>query len=469
MSGERAVRRALVVGLAETGVAVARALRAEGWDVTVVEDTPATTTKYAERVEAVRATAARILEAPTDAQIRELVAGVDLVVPSPLVRPGHAAIVEAVAGGVAVRSEIDLAAERARVPIVAVTGTNGKTTVTSMVAAMLEASGVPAIAAGNIGRPLIDAVADASITSERPGTPPGVIVAEVSSFQLQFAQEAFRPRVAILLAITPDHLDWHGSFAGYADAKARITAFQRADDLLVYDADDERAFAIATGASAARRVGVSARADAEGCYRVVGDRLVLPDGRPLAAFADMSRSLPHDRTNALAAAAAALEVGATVDGVVAALRSYATMPHRVALVGEANGVEWYDDSKATNPDATRRAVSSFTSVVLLAGGRNKGLDLSVLADDESHLRGVVAFGEAAPEIAAAFARSSTPVERAANMHDAVGAAARMARAGDVVLLSPACASFDAYSGYGARGDDFAREVRVQVMKEATSR
>ena len=172
---------------------------------------------------------------------------------------------------------------------------------------------------------------------------------------------------------------------------------------------------------AARRVGVSARADAEGCYRVVDDELVLPDGRPLAAFADMARALPHDRTNALAAAAAALEVGATVDGVVAALRSYATMPHRVALVGEANGVEWYDDSKATNPDATRRAVSSFDSVVLLAGGRNKGLDLSVLADEESHLRGVVAFGEAGPEIAAAFARSSTPVERAADMHDAVGA------------------------------------------------
>jgi UDP-N-acetylmuramoylalanine--D-glutamate ligase len=385
------------------------------------------------------------------------------VVPSPLVRPGHAAIVEAVARGIAVRSEIDLAAERARVPIVAVTGTNGKTTVTSMVAAMLEASGVPAVAAGNIGRPLIDAVTDPLFEHGE-----GVIVAEVSSFQLQFAQEAFRPRVAVLLAITPDHLDWHGSFDGYAGAKARITAFQRADDLLVFDADDERAFAIAA-TTRARRVGVSARAEAEGCYRVTGERLVLPDGRPLAAFTDMSRSLPHDRTNALAAAAAALEVGATVDGVLAALRSYATMPHRVALVGEANGVEWYDDSKATNPDATRRAVSSFASVVLLAGGRNKGLDLSVLADEESHLRGVVAFGEAAPEIAAAFARSSTPVERAADMHDAVGAAARMARAGDVVLLSPACASFDAYSGYGARGDDFAREVRVQVMEEATSR
>ena len=157
----------------------------------------------------------------------------------------------------------------------------------------------------------------------------------------------------------------------------------------------------------------------------------------LAPVAVMSRALVHDRTNALAAAAAALEVGATVDGIAAALRTYVTMPHRVALVGEANGVQWYDDSKATNPDAAKRAVSSFDSVVLLAGGRNKGLDLSVLATAASHLRGVVAFGEAGSEIAAAFARSGTRVELAADMHEAVGAARRLARPGDVVLLSPA--------------------------------
>ena len=225
-----------------------------------------------------------------------------------------------------------------------------------MVAAMLDASGVRAIAAGNIGRPLLDAVAaDAE-----------VIVAEVSSFQLAFAGEAFRPRVAVLLAITPDHLDWHGSFDDYAAAKARIVAHQTGDDLLVFDADDERAAAIAARAPA-RRVGVSGRADAAGCFRVVGDDLVFPDGRLLAPVAVMSRALAHDRTNALAAAAAALEVGATVDGIAAALRAYETMPHRVALVGEANGVQWYDDSKATNPDATRRGlVVRFRRV---AGGR----------------------------------------------------------------------------------------------------
>jgi UDP-N-acetylmuramoylalanine--D-glutamate ligase len=453
---------ALVIGLAQTGVAVARTLSAEGWEVVVVEDAPSDTAAYAERVSVLRALGVQLVEAPDDVRVRDLVAAADLVVPSPLVRPGHPTIAAAEELGVAVRSEIDLAAERASAPIVAVTGTNGKTTVTTMIAAMLRASGVPVVAAGNLGRPLIDAVADEVVAGDA-----AVIVAEVSSFQLAFAREAFRPRVAVLLAITPDHLDWHGTFDEYVAAKARIAQWQSGDDLLVFDADDEHARAIAARAPA-RRVGISARAESDGCFRVVGSDLVFPDGHPLAPIAVMPRALGHDRTNALAAAAAALEVGADLDGVVAALGAYATMPHRVALVGEANGVKWYDDSKATNPDATRSAISSFDSVVLLAGGRNKGLDLSVLASEASRLRGVVVFGEAGPEIAAAFSGSGTRVESVASMREAVGAARRLARPGDVVLLSPACASFDAYSGYAARGDDFAREVRAQVTEEATT-
>ena len=445
--------RVLVIGLAETGVAVARVLRADGVDVTVVEDAPAATDAYRGRVAAVAAAGAALVERPGPTEVADLVRASDLVVPSPLVRPSHPAIVSARAAGVPVRSEIDVAAERATVPIVAVTGTNGKTTVTSMIEAMLVASGVRAVAAGNIGRPLIEAVGDDA----------DVVVAEVSSFQLEFTGQRFRPRVAVLLAVTPDHLDWHGSFERYAGAKARIAAFQSGDDLLVFDADDRHAVAIAAEAPA-RRVGVSARPDATGCFRVVGDELVFPDGAPLAPVSVMSRRLGFDRTNALAAAAAAFETGASSAGVVAALRDYATMPHRVALVGKAGGVEWYDDSKATNPDATRRAISSFESVVLLAGGRNKGLDLSVIAGETARLRGVVAFGEAGAEVAAAFAGTATPVEQVASMHDAVAAARTLARPGDVVLLSPACASFDAYTGYGARGDDFAREVRAQVLE-----
>jgi UDP-N-acetylmuramoylalanine--D-glutamate ligase len=450
--------RALVIGLAETGVAVARVLHAEGWDVIVTEDAPASTPRYGERVAVLRDLGAELVEGPSEARMRALAGAADLVVPSPLVRAEHVAIVTAEAAGIPVRSEIDLAAERARMPIVAITGTNGKTTVTTMVTEMLDASGVRAVAAGNIGRPLIEAVTDDV----------EVVVAEVSSFQLRFAEDAFRPRVAILLAVTPDHLDWHGSFDAYLAAKAQIAALQTPNDLLVFDADDVGTTAVAAHAPA-RTVGFSGRADATGSFRVVDDRLVFPDGRTLVPIATMARAFAHDLTNALAAAAGALDVGANVDGIAAALRSYATMPHRVALVGEANGVKWYDDSKATNPDATRRAVASFDSVVLLAGGRNKGLDLSVLAEDSGHLKGVVAFGESGPEIAAAFARTTTRVECVGAMRDAVKAAREMSAAGDVVLLSPACASFDAYSGYGERGDDFADEVRKQVMEEATSR
>jgi UDP-N-acetylmuramoylalanine--D-glutamate ligase len=448
----------VVVGLAETGAAVTRRLRVEGHEVTVVEDAPHASARYGARAAEARAHGATVVEVPAAAEAAALGRAADLVVPSPLVRPGHPVITAAVAAGAPVRSEIDVAAERATAPIVAVTGTNGKTTVTSMIVAMLEASGRRAIPAGNIGRPLIDAIGDDV----------DVIVAEVSSFQLEFA-ETFRPRVAVLLAITPDHLDWHGSFERYVAAKARITEHQEPSDLIVFDADDARASEVAS-ASRARRVGVSGRADAPGCFRVVADVLVCPDGSEIVPLAGMRRALLHDRTNGLAAAAAAFEAGASTAGVRGALGSYATMPHRVALVGEANWVRWYDDSKATNPDATLRALGSFESVVLLAGGRNKGLDLGVLAREAGRLRGLVAFGEARDELVAAF--RSLPGDRvvtAASMHDAVRAAREFAKPGDVVLLSPACASFDMYEHYGARGDDFAAEVRAQALGEGARR
>jgi UDP-N-acetylmuramoylalanine--D-glutamate ligase len=445
--------RALVIGLAETGIAVTRRFRAEGADVVVLEDAPAATERYRARVDEVAALGATLIETPAPAPSLERI---DVVVPSPLVREDHAIVRAAVSAGVPVRSEIDLAGERTDAAIIAITGTNGKTTVTSMTAAMLEASGVRAVAAGNIGRPLVEAVGDDV----------DVIVAEVSSFQLAFAQ-TFAPAVAVLLAITPDHLDWHGSFERYVAAKARITEHQRSSDLIVFDADDPAATDVASG-SRARRVGVSLRPDVTDAYRVRDDALVEPDGALLVPLASMKRALLHDRTNALAAAAAALDRGATRDGVRATLASYATMPHRVALVGETSGVKWYDDSKATNPDAALRAVASFDSVVLLAGGRNKGLDLSVLTEAVPHLRGVVAFGEAGPEVAAAFARTTTPVTLADSMRAAVAAAREFARAGDVVLLSPACASFDAYSGYAARGDDFATEVQRLADQEANA-
>jgi UDP-N-acetylmuramoylalanine--D-glutamate ligase len=447
--------RALVIGLAQTGVAVARRLRAEGWDVDVLADAPAASPAYTERAGALQRAGARLVERPSHDVVADLVRSADLVVPSPLVRPHHPALAVAHAAGVAVRSEIDLASDRAQAPIVAVTGTNGKTTVTELTTTMLVESGVGAVAAGNIGRPLLEAIDDDA----------DVLVAEVSSFQLE-QSSTFHPRVAVLLAITPDHLDWHGGYDAYVAAKARITARQSGDDVLVYDADDVDASTIGK-ASQATKIAVSADAERSDAFRVVAGALVRPDGRELARVSTLPRALPHDLTNSLASAAAALAVGATDDGVRAALARYQTLPHRVALVGEARGVRWYDDSKATNPDATLRAVSSFESVVLLAGGRNKGLDLSVLAREAPRVRVVVAFGESGGEVEAAFAGKATVV-RAESMHAAVAAAAELARPGDVVLLSPACASFDAYTSYAARGDDFAAEVDALISSGAAS-
>jgi UDP-N-acetylmuramoylalanine--D-glutamate ligase len=321
--------------------------------------------------------------------------------------------------------------------------------VTSLIEAILLEAGVRAVAAGNIGHLLLDAIDEDA----------DVLVAEVSSQQLAFC-EVFHPRVAVLLAVAPDHLDWHGDFTHYAAAKAHMFERQRDDDLLVYDADDPVASRLARRAPA-RHIGVSLAPDAANCFTARDGALLAPDETELARVSEMHRALPHDVTNALAATAAALEFDVAPDAVQRALASYATLPHRVALVGEASGVRWVDDSKATTPHAALHAVRAFPSVVLLAGGRNKGLDLSVLADEASHIRAVVAFGESAPEIERAF-KDVRPVSRAASMHDAVGAAQRLAQPGDVVLLSPACASFDAYDSYAARGDDFAAEVRTLI-------
>jgi UDP-N-acetylmuramoylalanine--D-glutamate ligase len=197
----------------------------------------------------------------------------------------------------------------------------------------------------------------------------------------------------------------------------------------------------------------------EGDYTVAGGSLMGPDGLVIVDVDGLPRSLPHDLVDALCACAAALAAGATAEGCRRALEAFGGLPHRVELVGEARGVRFYDDSKATTPGAVLAALGGFDHAVLIAGGRNKGLDLSVLGSAAGRLRGVVAIGEAAPEVVAAF-RDQAPVVEASSMAEAVGAAVAMAEAGDAVLLSPACASFDWYSSYKERGDDFTRCVRA---------
>ncbi len=436
--------RVVVLGLRATGDAVARLLHAEGARVTVGDDAPGAP-GYAERVASLRALGVVVEDAGVD--WATLVAGAQLVVPSPGVRPSHPAIVAAARTGIAIRSEVDLAAERITSPLVAVTGTNGKTTVTELITDMLRRSGCAVECAGNIGSPLVTLV----------GVDAEVVVAEVSSFQLAFTTEHFRPRVAVLLNIADDHLDWHGSFAAYADAKAMLFANQRDDDMLIVNAADGNARNLARRSSARVTPVLAPTAPVA--------ELVLADGRPLVRVDDLPRSLPHDQINSLVAAEGAIAAGASLPDVRETLRTYTTRPHRVQLVAEAAGIRWYDDSKATNPHAALQSIVAFDSVVLLAGGLNKGLDLEVLAEVAGHVRAVVAFGDAAGDVESAFT-GVRPVEVATSMEEVVDRAARLAAAGDVVLLAPACASFDWYAGYDERGDDFSRCVIAHIA-EAT--
>jgi len=442
--------RLVVVGLAGTGAVVVDDARVRGDDVVVLDDRPTGDT-YAARARRARAVGAVVIESPSADEAARAVDGADLVVPSPGVHPDHPTVAAAVAAGVPVRSEVDVAMERLAARrdaprVVAVTGTNGKTTVTSMVAAMADAGGIRSAAVGNIGRPLLDAIDDSV----------DVLVVEVSTFQLEFTTEAFAPDVAVLLNIGRDHIDWHGSVEAYARAKGKVFLHQRPQQVLVANIDDDEVRSLVSAAPG--RAATCSRLDRHATFRAlpttIGGATIAGPGLEIALPAFRA---VHDVDNALAAAAAAIEIGTAPDAIERTLAGWTPLPHRMQLVATIDGVEFVDDSKATNAHATTSVLGGLHDVVLLAGGLDRSRDLDALRPYADRLRAVVAIGDAAPSIEAVFA-DAVPVVRAASMHDAVRAAAERAQDGDTVLLSPACASFDWYSGYAERGDDFAREV-----------
>jgi UDP-N-acetylmuramoylalanine--D-glutamate ligase len=433
---------ALVLGLGVTGQAVARALVARDVGAVLVDDRPGPDARRcAEEL------GLALVEAPTEDELAARFDEVGCFVPSPGLPEHHAAFALAAARGIPVVGELDLAATWDLRPCVAVTGTNGKTTVTTLVTAMLRTSGITAIDAGNTELPLVAAIDDPV---------PEVFVVEASSFRLAPLRR-FRPVAAAWLNFAPDHLDVHRDLASYEAAKANLWARTAGDDLAVANADDPVVMAHVPSAGRVETFGLGTTPD----WHVHDGALCGPGGLEVVTVDALPRSLPHDVANALAAAATARGGGATLEGARAALGSFSGLPHRVTPVGEAEGVSWFDDSKATAPHATVAAVSSFDSVVLIAGGRNKGLDLGPLAELAPRLRAVVAIGEAAGDVAAVF-DGLVPVTTAASMSDAVTEARRAARRGDMVLLSPGCASFDWYGSYAERGDDFARAVRAEL-------
>ncbi|MGI8754701.1 MAG: UDP-N-acetylmuramoyl-L-alanine--D-glutamate ligase [Acidimicrobiales bacterium] len=440
-------RHALVVGFAVTGRAVARALIDHGCTVTVTDDA-ATDDQRTHAAEL----GADWVDAPSPSGWTDLVAGYDGVLVSPGFAERHPVFAAAAATGVPLRSELDLAAAWDDRPVALITGTNGKTTVTSMVTEMLLTSGLAAVPAGNVEVPLVAAITDPDVE---------VFVVEASSFRLTHAT-GHHPVVATWLNFAPDHLDVHHDLAGYEAAKANLWRNHDAGGLAVANADDPVVTAHAPAGGRTQTFGLGPDAD----WHIADGRLRGPGGLDLVAVTDLAQARPHDQANALAAAATAFAVGASPEALGSALRTFAGLPHRVELVGEAGGVRWYDDSKATAPHATVAAISGFDHAVLIAGGRNKGLDLAALAPLAPRLRAVVAIGDAAALVAAAFA-GRVPVTVAASMDAAVAAAAGGAHPGDVVVLSPACASFDWYRDYAERGRDYQRAVRQHLAAEAT--
>jgi len=333
-------------------------------------------------------------------------------------------------------------------PMLAVTGTDGKTTTTMMAAAMLQCAGLKVAAVGNTEVPLIAALE----------TDVDAFVVECSSFRLAWIDH-FRSEASVWLNLAEDHQNWHVSIRAYEQAKARMWMHNRPTDVAVGNAADPVVMRNLDAANGRRCTFGAATAE----YRLEGTTLTGPGGA-LVERTMMTRDLPHDISNALAAAAISIESGlADADAVAEALATFVHPPHRIEPVGRFSGATWYNDSKATTPHAAITAIRGFRNVVLLAGGRNKGLDLAGMASEHERVKAVVALGEAAPIIREAFARWC-PVIEVTSMRAAVAAAAGLAAAGDTVLLSPGCASFDWYpdGGYPARGDDFRSLVTAHL-------
>jgi UDP-N-acetylmuramoylalanine--D-glutamate ligase len=433
-----------VFGLAVAGRAVATSLRERGIEVVVGDDN--LTREHRSFAQSI---GAQVVDIARDGELQRVMSSVSVLSPAPGVPENHGVIQGARENGVSIQSEIEIAYRMEQLrsggsrPMVAITGTDGKTTTTLMANAMLRAAGLRAEAVGNTEVPLIESLA----------TDAQAFAIECSSFRLEYTEQ-FRVPASAWLNIAPDHLDWHSSFQKYFDAKAKMWANCLPNDVVVAPIDDVNICAVAR-ASAARVVTFGALG---GDYRVIENEMCGPLG-PIMSISRMKRSLPHDVTNALAAAAVCIESGlANAEHVAHALEHFENAPHRIQFVAEIGGVRWFNDSKATSPHAASVALRAFDSIVLIAGGKNKGLDLSQMASEPHRMRAVVAIGAAADDIARAFSGVCTVV-KAENMNSAVLQANELSRNGDVVVLSPGCTSYDWYSNYGERGEDFMNCVR----------
>jgi len=455
MSGIRLGERIGVLGLARSGTAAARLALARGALVYAsdLSDTEGT-----------RGAAERIRAQGGDVDLGrhdlEKLAACERIVLSPGIPPTAGVLREPALAGIPVVPELEIAYEELEGPIVAITGTNGKTTVTALLAHVLEAAGIRAEAGGNIGTPLSELVLR--------DPQPEVAVVEASSFQLGRVVR-FSPEIGILTNLAPDHLDWYGTLEEYYADKARLFRNATARSRWVLNGEDEAVLDLIGDAPGERYLfrASSRPADGERGGFLDGDWLTLRVGgeEERVLRADELRIFgPHNVANALAAAVAARLVGASVEGIAAGLRTFHPMEHRLEPVGEHGGVLWINDSKATNIASTRVAIRSLSRpTVLLLGGRHKGeAYASLLPDMAGRVRCVIAFGEAADRVEEALG-GQVPLETVSGTFEEVlRRAAEVAEPGDAVLLSPACSSYDMFRDYEERGREF-RRIATEVI------
>jgi UDP-N-acetylmuramoylalanine--D-glutamate ligase len=441
VSGAFDGRRAVVVGAGVAGRAAAAALLAEGADVVITERREEGAIGDLSALQALGVEVHLGGHHPSDLQ------GADVLVVSPGVPPTAQVFSWARDRGVVAWGELELGARLARAPYLAVTGTNGKTTTTGMLAACLRAGGVDAVACGNIGYPFTSA-ARASHDA---------LVVEASSFQLDL-QSSFHPVVSVLVNLAPDHLDHHGTFHAYRDAKAKVYANQGPSDTHVGNRDDPAAAAVSAEAPCPVRW-FGTGSPSAGDVGFDGGALVarLPGGDALLGSIDGQRA--GYQQDAAAAAAAALAFGIEPAAVAEGLAAFVPGAHRGEIVAEVAGVRFIDNSKATNVHAAIAAIAGIHDGVLIAGGRAKGQDLEPLRTVADHLRAVIAIGESADSVEAAFG-VRVPVEHAPSIEAAVVRAFQAAARPGVVLLAPACASWDQFTSYAERGDRFAAAARA---------
>jgi UDP-N-acetylmuramoylalanine--D-glutamate ligase len=440
-------KRVLVVGLGKSGVASALFLKAHGARVTVSDTKPPDQLK-----EEIPILLDHGIAVETGGHGERTFQGQDLIVVSPGVPVDAPPLVQARALGEKVIGEIELAAQAFPGSIIGITGSNGKTTTTTLAGEIITGAGLPTVVGGNIGTPAISLVEGATRDT--------IAVLEISSFQLETIQ-TLRCHIAVVLNVTPDHLDRHHTFAAYTDAKARIFENQHGDDFAVLNADDRTCVEMALRTKA-QIVWFSRKKEVQQGAYVADGRILYRDARgqhEILLVSEISLKGAHNVENVLAAVCIGVLMGCQPEQIRKAVREFRAVEHRLQHVATIRGVEYYNDSKATNVDATIKAIESFpANIHLILGGKDKGSDYSILNELlRARVKRVYTVGSAAAKIESQI-KGSTEIVHSETLENAVKRAAEAAQSGDVVLLAPACASFDQFRSYEHRGRVFKEVV-----------